>query len=166
MKPSRIVAAIFLCAAACGSTSSKSGAGSSSPSGSAAANVGSGSNAAVTASATSLDGNWHVVSVGDDQGKLLATVGDKKTTLNFAKGHVSGSAGCNNIHGTMTQTDSTVAWRNVGITEMACPDKAIMQQEGAYWRAINASATFKIVDGTLEFRNQAGTVSLTAVKAP
>lgn len=166
MKPSRIVVAVFLCAAACGSTSSKSGAGSSSPSGSAVGNAGSGSNAAVTASATSLDGNWQVVSIGDDQGKLQATVGEKKTSLTFAKGDVSGSAGCNSIHGTMTQTDTTVAWRNVGITEMACPDKAIMQQEGAYWHAINASATFKIIDGTLEFRNQAGAVTLTAVKAP
>ena len=166
MKSSRIVAAIFLCAAACGSKSSKSGTGSSSPSGSAAANVGSGSNAAVTAIATSLEGNWHVTSIGDDQGKLQATVGDKKTTLSFTKGEVSGSAGCNSINGTMTQTDTTVAWRNVGITEMACPDKAIMQHEGAYWRAVNASAMFKIVDGTLEFRNQAGAVTLTAVKAP
>ncbi len=166
MKSSRIVAVIFLCAAACGSKSSKSGAGSGSPSGSAVGNVGSGSNAAVAASATSLDGNWQVVSIGDDQGKLQATVGEKKTTLSFAKGEVSGSAGCNSITGTMTQTDATVAWRKVAMTEMACPDKAIMQQEGAYWRAINASATFKIVDGTLEFRNQAGAVTLTAVKAP
>lgn len=164
MKPSSILVAILLCATACGSTSKKSGAGSGSQSGSAAANTGSG-NAAATSS-TSLDGNWHVTSISDGQGKLQATVGDKKTTLRFAKGEVFGSAGCNNIHGAMTQTDTTVAWRNVGITEMACPDQAIMQQEGAYWNAVNASATFKIVDGTVEFRNQAGAVTLTAIKAP
>ena len=164
MKPSSTFVAILLCATACGSSSKKSGAGSGSPSGSAAANTRADNTAATRL--TSLDGTWHVVAISDDQGKLQATAGPHKTTLSFAAGAVSGSAGCNNINGTVTQTDAAVTWRNVVITELACPDKAMMQQEGAYWHAVNASATFKIVDGTVEFRNQAGAVTLTATKAP
>ncbi|MBP9086833.1 MAG: META domain-containing protein [Kofleriaceae bacterium] len=155
MKPLRVVTAIFLGASACSSTAPKNGAGSREPIGSA------GAGSAPAPTATALAGKWQVTGISDDKGVLHAVVGDNKPTLSFDKDKVFGNAGCNQFSGTVTQTDTTVTWAAIRITEMACADRAAMEQEGAYMRALQTSATFTIVDGELRFRNSAGTVTLT-----
>ncbi len=158
-----VVAALF--AVACSSTAQKVGAGSNNPTGSAASND-EGSGSAAPLGATSLAGNWQVTSISDGKGGLTATIGDKKPTLGFNQDKVFGNAGCNQFGSTVTQTANTVTWSAIAITEMACADRAVMDQEGAYMRALNVSTMFKIVDGKLEFRNQEGVVTLTLVNVP
>src|SRR6266498_534732 len=94
---------------------------------------------------------WKLTSVN---GK--APLAGSKVTLKFENGKISGSSGCNSYGGEYSIQGGKLTVTNVVSTEMACMDPAgVMDQEAAFFKAINEAAGYQISGNRLEVKNAA-----------
>jgi heat shock protein HslJ len=97
--------------------------------------VGRGAAAVGTLAGTS----WTLTSLGGQP-----PLAGSPITANFQEdGNVAGSAGCNRYNATYEVSGDKITFRLVSSTLMACPGP-VMAQEGAYLKALEQSATFKV----------------------
>ena len=64
-------------------------------------------------------------------------------------GNLSGSAGCNSYFGTYAVTGTLLTITQFGQTVMACPDKAVMDQESYILQSLPKAGTWTIITDTL-----------------
>ena len=111
--------------------------------------------------AGTLEGpRWVLVSYAGPDGKTAQALPGAEATAQFEKAEVHGSTGCNTYSAPYEAKDGKLTVGTTATTMMMCPPP-IMDQEAAYLAAIQASASYKIADGTLAIANAKGNTVLT-----
>ncbi len=106
-------------------------------------------------SSPSLEGEWTLSTLNNQP-----LVAGSMITAKFENGEVSGNSGCNSYGGSFSASGEKLAISGVMMTEMACLDQPVMDQESAYLKAIEEATSFSIVDGRLEIQNTSGETTL------
>ena len=83
--------------------------------------------------------------------------GEAFIELNAESKRLAGSGGCNRLMGSYEQDGSSLRFRQVASTMMACPGDA-MPREQAFLKALGATTTFRIRGSTLMLRGEDNTV--------
>jgi heat shock protein HslJ len=112
--------------------------------------------------APQIEGAWNVTGVHDGRRAVLRTLRGTTLTLSFAKGTVSGSAGCNTFRGTYKVQGDRVAIGSLSTTRKACPGEGVMKQEANFVAALEKAATWKIDGGELQLLGTDGDRVVTA----
>lgn len=112
--------------------------------------------------APQIEGAWNVTGVNDGRRALLRTLRGTTLTLSFAKGTVSGSAGCNTFRGTYKVQGDRVAIGALSTTRKACPGDGVMKQEANFVASLEKAATWKIESGELQLLGTEGDRMVTA----
>ena len=95
---------------------------------------------------------WLLVSLGDEP-----IVEGSEVMLQFGAGdRVSGSGGCNSFGGPYVVEGDSIAFGMLASTLMACMDDGIMEQEAAFYAALNAAASYTIDGETLIISTEDG----------
>lgn len=106
-----------------------------------------------------LDTEWEFVSLNDN-----ALIEGKQITLRFGEASIEGSGGCNTYGGSYTAAEDSLRLEGVYATEMACMEpEGIMEQEKAYFDALNAAVRYRIDGDRLEVYDETGTQILVFV---
>jgi heat shock protein HslJ len=106
-----------------------------------------------------LDTEWELVSLNGDD-----LIEGRAITLRFEEASVEGSGGCNTYGGSYTASEASLRLDGVYWTEMACMEpKGLMEQEQAYFQALNAAASYRVDGDRLELYDEAGAQILTFV---
>ena len=93
--------------------------------------------------------NWTFVSIG---GKPVTS--DRPTSLQFDRGRLSGSAGCNRFSGRYSATDDMLTAGTLMATEMACPG---MELEQVFFKLMATPVRLTFADdGTLTLTGSEG----------
>ena len=117
-----------------------------------------------TEGSTLLGTEWVLVSLHGN-----ALIEGKQITLRFGEASIEGSGGCNTYGGSYTASEGSLSVSDVYWTEMACIEpEGIMEQEQAYFQALNAAARYRVAQGQgggdrLEVYDEAGTQILAFV---
>lgn len=100
-----------------------------------------------------LDGTaWVLVSLDG-----APVVDGSEVTLQFgADNRVSGSGGCNSFGGPYLVDGDSIAFGMLASTLMACMDEDLMQQEAAFFQALNAVSSYAIEGNTLTLTTDDG----------
>ena len=108
----------------------------------------------------SLDGTqWVLISLNGS-----APIEGRQITLSFEEASLDGSGGCNTYGGSHTASDDSLRLDGVYWTEMACTEpEGIMEQEQAYFQALNAVDSYRVDGDRLEVYDEAGTQILAFV---
>jgi heat shock protein HslJ len=87
-------------------------------------------------------------------------------TIEFADQRMSGSAGCNS-YGAGYETDGDrLIFDAVAMTEMACVDELVMQQESKFTDLLGKVETYKLSKTELEFFDADGKTIISFIPRP
>jgi heat shock protein HslJ len=106
------------------------------------------------AQSTSLVGTtWSVVALNNGRGAVTGIESETSLTMLFAAdGKVSGSGGCNQYTANWTQEGSSLRFSPAASTRRMCPGEGIMEQEQAFFTAMQTVATMRFEGDRLEMR--------------
>jgi heat shock protein HslJ len=107
--------------------------------------------------------NWKLASYFDSAA-LHDLPSSADVTLTFQDGAAGGKSACNSYRCDATIGEGTLAFGMAVGTRMACPPP-LMEIEGTYLRTLEAVATWRIGDDTLELRDSAGKTLLVFARA-
>jgi heat shock protein HslJ len=108
-----------------------------------------------------LNTEWELVSLYGD-----ALIEGRAITLRFEEASLEGSGGCNTYQGSYTASEASLRLDGVAATEMACLEaEGTMEQEQAYFQALNAAASYRVDGDRLEVYDEAGAQVLAFVAA-
>ncbi len=96
---------------------------------------------------------WVLVEIGGQP-----VVENSLPTLNFSEGALGGNGSCNTFGGDYTQDGDKLTVGPLFSTMMYC--EGVSDQEQAYLAALQAAASFRVVDGRLTILDASGAVSL------
>ena len=122
-----------------------------------------------TGGTASLTGTrWVVVSFGVDgvEGPVLEIA---VPTMQFGDDGtgIGGTTGCNSYFGTVTfGPGSTISFGGIGMTEMACLDEGVMDQEQRFAQTLGLIDRFTLGDGTLMLEAADGSAIIRLVPEP
>jgi heat shock protein HslJ len=121
--------------------------------------------------AASLEGMpWLAVFYAGPEGRLRPVLLDTEVTATFQGGRVSGSAGCNTYtagYQLAQDTAGIIRLEPAATTLRACAEPAgVMEQEGAYLRALERVGRYAVEADRLLLRASDGTVLLLYVPQP
>ena len=110
----------------------------------------------------SLEGNWILTGIGSN-----STVENPTgiISMEIAGTNVSGNAGVNSYHGTITIEDGKVTFGPMATTKMAGPEN-MMVQETEFLAALQNATAYTIANGVLTFTDASGNVLLTFAAMP
>jgi heat shock protein HslJ len=115
-----------------------------------------------------LEGSaWQVISYNNGNQAVVSLVSGTTITLAFGDdGVVSGSGGCNQYTGTFETDGDAVTIGALASTERACLDPAgVMDQELQYLAALPSATVWSVRGTTLELRDDAGALQVSAQPA-
>jgi heat shock protein HslJ len=102
---------------------------------------------------------WRLVALGDTAVKAAANLREARFVLASEHHLVQGDTGCNNrLKGTYTLDGESLKIGPVATTRMACPDTLRAEQERAFLKALEGTASYKIHGENLELFDPAGTL--------
>lgn len=122
---------------------------------------------ACAANGASLTGTtWKLASYGPKVAQTAAASDVDTSLVIGADGKLSGNMGCNSMGGEFTVSGDKITFKNVYATEMAC-DEPRMLQEGAAFKVLQGTATYKVDGDVLTVTSSDGldVLTFTAVKA-
>ncbi|MHC4432579.1 MAG: META domain-containing protein [Planctomycetota bacterium] len=103
-------------------------------------------------SAALLDTEWVLISLNGS-----ALIEGTEITLSLKESSLDGSGGCNTYGGSYTASEDRLRLSGVSWTERACIEpEGIMEQEKAYFDALNAAARYRVDGNRLEVYDEAG----------
>jgi heat shock protein HslJ len=85
--------------------------------------------------ADSVEGSWQMTS-GTVDGNQIPIVDTHPISIAFDQDEVSGTASCNGYGGTYELDGSTITFRDLAMTEMACSPEETMQAETMFATAL------------------------------
>ena len=89
-----------------------------------------------------------------------------EVTLEFQEGgQAGGSGGCNSYGGEYKIQDGKLSFSQIIHTEMACVDKALMDQEESYFQALQSAGEFERTSDQLKIQFNNGQEVLNFVRA-
>jgi heat shock protein HslJ len=103
-------------------------------------------------SSASLIGSWKLVAYGPANAPIPAVEGVEAGLTFEADGKATGTSGCNGLGGDYTVAGDQITFGEFVSTLMACDDP-IMAQEGAAYKVMTGTATYKIEGDTLTITN-------------
>jgi heat shock protein HslJ/uncharacterized lipoprotein NlpE involved in copper resistance len=107
--------------------------------------------------------DWEVTGVNNGKEAVVSVLQGSSLTLSFSReGTVSGSAGCNRYSGKFTADGERVLLQPLASTRKMCPQPALMEQEAAFLRALQSSATARMEADQLELRDGHGALMVSA----
>lgn len=108
--------------------------------------------------APGLEGSDWLLTLLNGEGLMAGS----QITLEFARGHASGFAGCNAYSGAYHEPEpGALSIGEVAVTAQACLEpEGVMEQEAYYLEALREAATCQMTAERLEMRNEAGEVTL------
>jgi heat shock protein HslJ len=89
----------------------------------------------------------------------MALVPQSASTLQFAAGRASGSAGCNRYTASYESGRDTLKFGTAAATRMMCATAGVMEQEQAFLSALGMVATFRMEGDRLELRSADGALA-------
>lgn len=103
---------------------------------------------------------WKATGVNNGKGGVQSLVAKTEITIEFNdEGQVSGSAGCNTFTGGYEVEDDKIKFSPLATTRMMCSEPAgVMEQETAFLQALGNSKVWKIQAGSLELRDENGSL--------
>lgn len=115
----------------------------------------------------SLDGSsWNLKSYQNETGEMVNVLPGSIVTAFFQVNLVSGIAGCNNYSADYDVDGNALSFSPVATTRKACSDPPrIMEQESAFLSALNATASYKLSDNSLNMFDDQGDTLLTFTRA-
>jgi len=102
------------------------------------------------AAENALEGTWRLIEIDG-----APTAEGAESTLIVSPGEIGGNGGCNTYGGTLEVDDSNIDITNVFSTMMACDH---LQQEQAFFAALEAAQSYEIADGALLLKAADGNV--------
>jgi heat shock protein HslJ len=103
---------------------------------------------------TDLNGtSWTLTQI---QGKPV--LADTRPDLSFDNGQASGTGSCNGFGGDYTLSGNKLTFGPLMSTMMACMPQEVMDQEKAYFSALNSTASFRVEGDRLTLLDAAGNV--------
>lgn len=102
-----------------------------------------------------LVGSWATIQYKDNTGTLQPVIPGSILALNFRQGgDLTGKTGCNSISGTYTANEGNLTLEVATVTQVACGDEALAQQERDFLSALSDTVTFQIEGDQLSLLNQ------------
>lgn len=99
---------------------------------------------------------WRLVSFGEP-GAEMPVIQATEITLEFeAGGQAVGSGGCNSYGAQYEVLGGALSFDQIIQTEIACTGEGVMEQEQAYFQALQAAGEFELTDGELKIRYDEG----------
>ena len=102
--------------------------------------------------------NWTLRALMDTNGILVPVVSGSEITAQFnrSQGRMGGYSGCNWYSALYTKKDNAVTLKREIITDMACWDPAVMEQEKVFLDDLSKPVTFSLSGSTMKFYDAAG----------
>jgi len=94
---------------------------------------------------------------------VVSPLPDTTLSVTFARGTVSGSAGCNTFRATYTAEADRVVIGPVATTRKTCTGEGVMQQEREFLAALASVTTWAVDGGLLDMHRADGERALTAI---
>ncbi len=108
---------------------------------------------------------WKLVSIGA-RGSETPAIQGILVTLGFGSdGHVAGSSGCNQYSTDYQTSGNQITFGSITMTERACTDTAVMQQETEFLEALQSSTTFELTNDHLTITFNSGQSAMNFVNA-
>ncbi len=122
--------------------------------------------ASFKAQSQSLAGtSWRAVGINNGKGGVASVVEGSTVTLEFSPdGKVSGSAGCNRYTSSFTADGGKLTIAPPGATQKMCAAAGVMEQEQAFFNALQTVASVRIEGDGLEMRTGEGALAITCVR--
>jgi heat shock protein HslJ len=95
----------------------------------------------------------------NNDGEMIQTLPDVKTTAEFKDGNVNGKAACNTYNGAYQVDGDRISFGPLMSTMMAC-EPAAMDQETGYLAALEMADTFEVQGESLKILDQHGEIVL------
>lgn len=93
---------------------------------------------------------WNLISYGEP-GSESEVLKETQITLQFdQEGQAGGSGGCNTFGAQYEISNGSISFTVIMSTEMACLGEGVMDQETAYYQALNSTGAFKISNRELK----------------
>lgn len=105
---------------------------------------------------------WKVTSFNNDRHAVVGVIGESHLTLSFKDGQVSGSAGCNNFHGSYKAEGGKIQFGPLATTRRAC-EEPLMTQEREFLAALASAVSWKIDGNVLDMHRADGERAIWAV---
>jgi len=106
--------------------------------------------------------DWKVTSFNNNRQAVVGVLGESSITMSFKEGKVSGSAGCNNFHGTYSTEGSKLQLGPLATTRRAC-EEPLMTQEREFLAALASAVTWSIDGNVLDMHRADGERAIWAV---
>jgi heat shock protein HslJ len=113
------------------------------------------------ASAPGVEGSWTVISVLYDDAIRSVVAGSELTADFSADGTISGSTGCNGLHGTYTLDGNKLDVGPLSAPTKACPTPELSGQEAGYLSALESAVRIDQVGAELTLLNANGQKAVT-----
>ena len=111
--------------------------------------------------------SWRATGINNGKGGVVSLVAGTDVTMNFATGgSVAGSGGCNNYTSTYTQDGDKLTFTSTATTHRMCFASGVMEQEQAFFKALESVATARVEGNQLELRTADGALALSLVRNP
>lgn len=108
---------------------------------------------------------WRAIAINNGQGAVASLVAETTVTLSFGTdGRVGGSGGCNRFTAAYRNDGPRVRIEPVAATRMACATPGVMDQERAYFKALESVATARFEADRLELRAADGALAVSLVR--
>ncbi|WFN33590.1 META domain-containing protein [Methanogenium sp. S4BF] len=94
---------------------------------------------------------WELTGYNNGAGGFVSVVTGSSVTAMFGEdGQMSGNAGCNSYSGSYVVSGKSISIGPLAMTEMYCMDPdGVMDQESAYFAAVQAAASYRVGAGEL-----------------
>jgi heat shock protein HslJ len=104
---------------------------------------------------------WSATGINNGRQAVVSLAAGSTVTAIFdSGGRVSGSGGCNSYSAGYTVDGNKIKIDTITQTEMACLDQKIMEQEQAYFAALQKATTYRIDGDKLELRDDGGALQV------
>lgn len=114
--------------------------------------------------AQSLAGtSWLATGINNGKGGVVSLVAGTQVSLSFtADGKLGGSGGCNSFSAGYTSEGAQLGFTPIAATRRMCPVDGVMEQEQAFFKALESVATMRMEGDRLELRTAGGSIAVLA----
>lgn len=95
------------------------------------------------------DGSWQLIAFAQDGEQTPVIEGTQISAVFDAEGRISGSGGCNSYGGSFSAAEGGLTFSGLFSTERACLEEGVMEQERAYFDALQAATRYSIIRNAL-----------------
>ena len=107
------------------------------------------------------DSPWQATGINNGRGGVVSTESTHLATALFAKGRISGSAGCNQFSASYEiKGDRLTIGRTMTTRKHCAEPNGIMQQEQQYLQALARTHTYTVKPDRLELRDEKGALQI------